>query len=72
MTRPDNPLRLLSTNLRSGFSLDSRIFAILAFQVLLVALTAFTKSLKDGNLAELPKRTEALHGQMDTHVGLSA
>jgi hypothetical protein len=28
--------------------------------------------LKDGNLAELPKRTEALHGLLDTHVGLSA
>ncbi len=24
------------------------------------------------NLAELPKRTEALHGLLDTHVGLSA
>ena len=33
---------------------------------------AFTESLKDGNLAELPKRTEALHGLLDTHVGLSA
>ncbi len=32
---------------------------------------AFTESLKDGNLAELPKRTEALHGLLDTHVGLS-
>jgi hypothetical protein len=32
---------------------------------------AFTESLK-GNLAELPKRTEALHGLLDTHVGLSA
>ena len=31
---------------------------------------AFTESLKDGNLAELPKRTEALHGLLDTHVGL--
>ncbi len=31
---------------------------------------AFTESLK-GNLAELPKRTEALHGLLDTHVGLS-
>lgn len=33
---------------------------------------AFTESLKDGNLAELPKRTEALHGLLDTHVGLAA
>lgn len=33
---------------------------------------AFTESLKSGNLAELPKRTEALHGLMDTHVGLAA
>jgi hypothetical protein len=31
---------------------------------------AFTESLKDGNLAELPKRTEALHGLLNTHVGL--
>jgi hypothetical protein len=31
---------------------------------------AFTESLKEGNLAELPKRTEALHGLLDTHVGL--
>ena len=33
---------------------------------------AFTESLKDGNLAELPKRTEALHGLLDTHVGLQS
>ncbi|QIF06088.1 DUF932 domain-containing protein [Roseimicrobium sp. ORNL1] len=33
---------------------------------------AFTESLKEGNLAELPKRTEALHGLLDTYVGLSA
>ncbi len=33
---------------------------------------AFTESLKEGNLAELPKRTQALHGLMDTYVGLSA
>jgi hypothetical protein len=32
---------------------------------------AFTESLKDGNLSELPKRTEALHGLLDTHVGLN-
>ncbi len=31
---------------------------------------AFTETLKDGNLAELPKRTQALHGLLDTHVGL--
>jgi len=33
---------------------------------------AFTESLKEGSLQELPKRTEALHGLLDTHVGLSA
>jgi hypothetical protein len=33
---------------------------------------AFTESLKEGALAEPPKRTEALHGLLDTHVGLSA
>lgn len=32
---------------------------------------AFTESLK-GNLMELPRRTEALHGLLDSHVGLSA
>jgi hypothetical protein len=32
---------------------------------------AFTESLKDGSLAELPKRTEALHGLLDCHVGLN-
>ena len=31
---------------------------------------AFTETLK-GNLPELPKRTEALHGLLDTHVGLA-
>jgi hypothetical protein len=31
---------------------------------------SFTESLKEGNLAELPARTEALHGLLDTHVGL--
>ena len=31
---------------------------------------AFTESLK-GNLPELPKRTEALHGLLDVHVGLA-
>ncbi len=31
---------------------------------------AFTEALK-GNLVELPKRTEALHGLMDNHVGLA-
>ena len=30
---------------------------------------AFTETLK-GNLIELPRRTEALHGLLDTHVGL--
>lgn len=32
---------------------------------------AFTEALKEGNLAELPKRTEALHGLLDTRVGLA-
>ena len=32
---------------------------------------AFTETLKDGNLAELPKRTEALHGLLDVVVGLN-
>jgi hypothetical protein len=31
---------------------------------------AFTEGLKGGNLAELSHRTEALHGLLDTHVGL--
>ncbi|HEY0433821.1 MAG TPA: hypothetical protein VGC95_08115 [Chitinophagaceae bacterium] len=32
---------------------------------------AFTTALKDGSLAELPKHTEALHGLLDSHVGLA-
>ena len=32
---------------------------------------AFTEALKDGNLCELPKRTEALHALMDSQVGLA-
>ena len=32
---------------------------------------AFTEKLKEGNLAELPKRTEALHGLLDVAVGLN-
>jgi hypothetical protein len=32
---------------------------------------AFTESLKEGNLTELPKRSQALHGLMDTYVGLN-
>ena len=32
---------------------------------------AFTETLKDGNLAEMPKRTEALHGLLDVAVGLN-
>jgi hypothetical protein len=32
---------------------------------------AFTEALK-GNLSELPRRTQALHGLLDTHVGLAA
>lgn len=33
---------------------------------------AFTEALKQCRLGELPKRTEALHGLLDTHVGLSS
>ena len=32
---------------------------------------AFTEALKDGDLSVLPKRTEALHALMDSHVGLA-
>jgi hypothetical protein len=32
---------------------------------------AFTAALKEGNLMELPKRTEALHGLLDSQVGLN-
>lgn len=32
---------------------------------------SFTEALKKGSLAELPKRTEALHGLLDIHVGLA-
>lgn len=32
---------------------------------------AFTEALKNGNLNELPKRTEALHGLFDSAVGLA-
>jgi Domain of unknown function (DUF932) len=32
---------------------------------------SFTESFKDGSLAELPKRAEALHGLLDTQVGLA-
>lgn len=32
---------------------------------------SFTEALKDGSLAELPKKTEALHGLLDVHVGLN-
>jgi len=32
---------------------------------------AFTEALK-GNLIELPRRSEALHGLLDSHVGLAA
>lgn len=31
---------------------------------------SFTEALKEGNLQELPKRTEALHGLLDAHVGI--
>lgn len=31
---------------------------------------SFTEVLKDGSLVDLPKRTEALHGLLDVHVGL--
>jgi hypothetical protein len=32
---------------------------------------SFTEALKEGNLNELPKRTEALHGLLDVAVGLN-
>ena len=32
---------------------------------------AFTETLEQGNLAALPKRTEALHGLLDVAVGLN-
>jgi len=32
---------------------------------------AFTEALKDGSLADLPKKTEALHGLLDVAVGLN-
>lgn len=32
---------------------------------------AFTEALKQGNLHELPKRTQALHALMDTHAGMN-
>lgn len=32
---------------------------------------SFTEALKEGSLAELPKRTEALHGLLEIHVGLT-
>jgi len=32
---------------------------------------SFTEALKEGTLAELPKRTEALHGLLDVAVGLN-
>jgi hypothetical protein len=32
---------------------------------------SFTEALKQGNLAELPNRTEALHGLLDVAVGLN-
>ena len=31
---------------------------------------SFTEALKEGSLAELPKRSEALNGLLDSHVGL--
>ena len=34
-------------------------------------LNACTEALK-GNLIELPRRTDALHGLLDNHVGLAA
>ena len=32
---------------------------------------AFTESLKEGAIADLPKRTQALHALLDVHVGLN-
>jgi hypothetical protein len=34
-------------------------------------LNSFTEALKEGNLNELPKRTEALHGLLYVAVGLN-
>jgi hypothetical protein len=34
-------------------------------------LNSFTEALKEGNLNELPKKTEALHGLQDVAVGLN-
>ncbi len=31
---------------------------------------SFTEDLKEESLSELPRRTEALHGLLDSHVGL--
>jgi hypothetical protein len=31
---------------------------------------SFTEALKETSLAEMPKRSEALHGLLDSHVGL--
>jgi len=31
---------------------------------------SFTEALKEGSLADRPKKTEALHGLLDSHVGL--
>jgi hypothetical protein len=31
---------------------------------------SFTEAQKEGNLQERPKRTEALHGLPDSHVGI--
>jgi hypothetical protein len=33
---------------------------------------SFTEALKEGSLGDLPKRTEALHGLLDIHVGLTS
>ena len=32
---------------------------------------SFSSAIKEGNRAELPKRTETLHGLLDVAVGLS-
>lgn len=32
---------------------------------------SFTEALKEGSLADLPKKTEALHALLDTHAGLA-
>ena len=57
----------LGHNVEQVFSLYEVDHTLLAG----VPNNAFTEALK-GNLIELPRRTEALHGLLDTHVGFDA